>query len=199
MKIGYARVSTKDQNLDLQIDALTKYECDEIFQEKISSGKERPELLKVLKYLRSGDIFVVWRMDRIGRSLVELLNIINDLNKRNISFVSIMDNIDTTSSMGKFQLSIFGAFSEYEKNLISERTKAGLEAAKKKGVVGGRPKGLTEEILKKAKLVEKLYSLGELTIVEVCKNQKISRATFYRYLKICEELNNEEIKPKNQI
>jgi|SRR5665647_204575 len=196
MKIGYARVSTKDQNLDLQIDALTKYECDEIFQEKISSGKERPELLKVLKYLRTGDIFVVWRMDRIGRSLVELLNIINDLNKRNISFVSIMDNIDTTSSMGKFQLSIFGAFSEYEKNLISERTKAGLEAAKKKGVVGGRPKGLTEEIMKKAKLVEKLYSLGDLTIVEVCKNQKISRATFYRYLKICEELNNEEIKPK---
>ena len=198
MKIGYARVSTKDQNLDLQIDALTKYECDEIFQEKISSGKERPELLKVLKYLRTGDIFVVWRMDRIGRSLVELLNIINDLNKRNISFVSIMDNIDTTSSMGKFQLSIFGAFSEYEKNLISERTRAGLEAAKKKGVVGGRPKGLTEEILKKAKLVEKLYSLGELTIVEVCKNQKISRATFYRYMKICEELNNGEIKPKNQ-
>ena len=199
MKIGYARVSTKDQNLDLQIDALTKYECDEIFQEKISSGKERPELLKVLKYLRTGDIFVVWRMDRIGRSLVELLNIINDLNKRNISFVSIMDNIDTTSSMGKFQLSIFGAFSEYEKNLISERTRAGLEAAKKKGVVGGRPKGLTEEILKKAKLVEKLYSLGELTIVEVCKNQKISRATFYRYMKICEELNNGKIKPKNHI
>lgn len=196
MKIGYARVSTKDQNLDLQIDALKKYECSEIFQEKISSGKDRPELQKVLKYLRTGDIFVVWRMDRIGRSLVELLNIINDLNKRNISFVSITDNIDTTSSMGKFQLSIFGAFSEYEKNLISERTRAGLEAAKKKGVVGGRPKGLTEEIIKKAKLVEKLYSLGDLSIVEVCKNQKISRATFYRYLKICEELNNEETKPK---
>jgi len=184
MKIGYARVSTKDQNLDLQIDALNKYECEEIFQEKISSGKERPELNKLLKYLRSGDIFVVWKLDRVGRSLVELLNIINDLNKRNIAFVSLMDSIDTTNSMGKFQLSIFGAFSEYEKSLISERTKAGLEAAKKKGKVGGRPKGFTEDTIKKAIMVLKLYSLGDLSIEDICKNQKISRATFYRYQEI---------------
>jgi len=140
MKIGYARVSTKDQNLDLQIDALKKYECSEIFYEKVSSGKDRPELQRLLNYLRTGDIFVVWKLDRVGRSLIELLNIIKNLNDKGVSFVSLSDGIDTSSSMGKFQLSIFGAFSEYEKNLISERTIAGLEAAKKRGVEGGRPK-----------------------------------------------------------
>ena len=194
MKIGYARVSTKDQNLDLQIDALKKYECSEIFQEKVSSGKDRPELERLLNYLRSGDIFVVWKLDRIGRSLVELLTIINKLNDKGVSFVSLTDGIDTSSSMGKFQLSIFGAFSEYEKNLISERTIAGLEAAKKRGVEGGRPKGLTEETIKKANLVSKLYSLGNFTIVDLCKNQNISRATFYRYLEICKESTTEDVK-----
>ena len=187
MKIGYARVSTKDQNLDLQIDALKKYECSEIFYEKVSSGKDRPELQRLLNYLRTGDIFVVWKLDRVGRSLIELLNIIKNLNDKGVSFVSLSDGIDTSSSMGKFQLSIFGAFSEYEKNLISERTIAGLEAAKKRGVEGGRPKGLTEETIKKANLVSKLYSLGNFTIVDLCKNQNISRATFYRYLEICKE------------
>jgi len=187
MKIGYARVSTKDQNLDLQIDALKKYECSEIFQEKVSSGKDRPELERLLNYLRSGDIFVVWKLDRIGRSLVELLTIINKLNDKGVSFVSLTDGIDTSSSMGKFQLSIFGAFSEYEKNLIRERTNAGLEAAKQRGVIGGRPTGITETTIKKAKLVSKLYSLGELTIVDLCKNQNISRATFYRYLEISKD------------
>jgi len=194
MKIGYARVSTKDQNLDLQIDALKKYECSEIFYEKVSSGKDRPELQRLLNYLRTGDIFVVWKLDRVGRSLIELLNIIKNLNDKGVSFVSLSDGIDTSSSMGKFQLSIFGAFSEYEKNLISERTIAGLEAAKKRGVEGGRPKGLTEETIKKANLVSKLYSLGNFTIVDLCKNQNISRATFYRYLEICKESTTEDVK-----
>lgn len=192
MIIGYARVSTHIQNLDLQIDALKKYQCEEIFQEKISSGKDRPELKRVLNYLRSGDIFVVWKLDRVGRSLIELLNIIQNLNERNISFVSLMDNIDTTSPMGKLQLSIFGAFSEYEKSLISERTMAGLAAAKKRGVIGGRPKGFSDATIKKAKLVLNIHSLGEFSIEEICKNQKISRATFYRYREICNEENNKE-------
>ena len=187
MKIGYARVSTKDQNLDLQIDALKKYECSEIFYEKVSSGKDRPELERLLNYLRSGDIFVVCRLDKVGGSLSKLLNIIKNLNDKGVYFVSLNDGIDTSSSAGKFQLSIFDAFLEYEKNIISERTNAGLKAAKKRGVIGGRPTGITEETIKKAKLVSKLYSLGELTIVDLCKNQNISRATFYRYLEICKE------------
>ncbi|WP_286848740.1 MULTISPECIES: recombinase family protein [unclassified Proteiniphilum] len=125
MIIGYSRVSTNAQNLDLQIDALKKFGCEKIYQEKISSFKSRPELQNALIFLRENDTFVVWKLDRLARSLSELLNIINDLNSRKVTFVAIQDKIDTNSSMGKFPLAVFGAMAEFERDIIRERTIAG--------------------------------------------------------------------------
>src|ERR671915_27258 len=181
MLIGYARISTHDQTLHLQQDALTKAGCNKIFTDTASGAKvERKGLDEALGYVRKGDTLVVWRLDRLGRSLPHLIASMTDLEERGIGFKSLTENIDTTTSGGKLIFHIFGALAEFERNLIRERTQAGLTAARARGRKGGRPKALTP---KKAKMVHDLYRNKENSIDEICKILNISRTTLYRYIK----------------
>jgi DNA invertase Pin-like site-specific DNA recombinase len=181
MLIGYARVSTADQTLDLQRDALEKAGCSKIFTDTASGAKsERVGLDEALSYIRPGDTLVVWRLDRLGRSLRHLIETIIALANRQIGFKSITESIDTTTSGGKLVFHIFGALAEFERDIIRERTQAGLDAARARGRKGGRPKALTP---KKAQQALTLYNDKNNTIDEVCKTLNISRATLYRYIK----------------
>jgi DNA invertase Pin-like site-specific DNA recombinase len=181
MFIGYARVSTADQTLDLQKDALEKAGCTKIFTDTASGAKaERTGLDEALNYVRSGDTLVVWRLDRLGRSLTHLIATITGLSDQHIGFRSVTENIDTTSSGGKLVFHIFGALAEFERDIIRERTQAGLTAARARGRKGGRPKALTP---KKAQMAQALYNDKSNTIDEICKTLNISRATLYRYTK----------------
>src|SRR5512147_24180 len=181
MLIGYARVSTTDQTLDLQKDALQKAGCGRIFTDTASGAKaERTGLDEALNYVRPGDTLVVWRLDRLGRSLKHLIETITGLNNRKIGFKSITENIDTTTSGGKLIFHIFGALAEFEMDIIRERTQAGLTAARARGRKGGRPKSLTPKI---AQMAEALYKDKNNTIDEICRTLNISRATLYRYIK----------------
>lgn len=185
MKIGYARVSTKDQNLELQLDALNQAGCEIIFEEKISGKtKERPQLDKMFSQLRKGDVVIVWKLDRLGRSLRDLIDIVMSLNERDISFISIKDSINTETATGRFTFNLFAALAEFEREIISERTKAGLQSARARGRLGGRPRGLSKDSLSKAKAVKMLYEKREKTMDEIAKDLGISRATAYRYLDI---------------
>jgi DNA invertase Pin-like site-specific DNA recombinase len=184
MIVGYARVSTREQNLDLQIDALSKAGCDRIFSEKVSGVKDRPELFSALEFLRKGDVLVVWKLDRLGRSLKDLITIVDSLSFREIEFKCLIDGIDSSTSIGRCQLAIFGALAQYERDILIERTFAGLEAAKEKGRIGGRKKGLSEDAKKVALAAKKLYELRENSPDEICKLLKISgKPTLYRYLR----------------
>src|SRR5512144_900493 len=186
MLIGYARVSTSDQTLDLQKDALEKAGCERIFTDTASGAKaERIRLDESLSYVRPGDTLVVWRLDRLGRSLRHLIETITGLNNRKIGFKSITEAIDTTTSGGKLIFHIFGALAEFERDIIRERTQAGLNAARARGRKGGRPKSLTP---KKAQMAEALYKDKNNTIDEICKTLRVSRATLYRYLKSQENI-----------
>jgi DNA invertase Pin-like site-specific DNA recombinase len=180
MLIGYARVSTQEQTLNLQKDALAKAGCTKIFTDTASGAKaERKGLEEALNYVRTGDTLVVWRLDRLGRSLPHLIATMTDLEERGIGFKSLTENIDTTISGGKLIFHIFGALAEFERNLIRERTQAGLTAARARGRIGGRPKALTAKQLGIAyDLYEKRYP-----IADICRTLKISRATLYRYIK----------------
>jgi DNA invertase Pin-like site-specific DNA recombinase len=182
MLIGYARVSTHDQTLSLQQDALKKAGCSKIFTDVVSGARwERKGLHEALNFLRDGqDTLVVWRLDRLGRSLKDLIDQLTGLHTRNIGFKSLTENIDTTTPGGKLVFHIFGALAEFERDLIQERTRAGLEAARARGRIGGRPKVLTE---KKAAIARALYTDKRNTIEEICKTLNISKATLYRYLK----------------
>jgi DNA invertase Pin-like site-specific DNA recombinase len=181
MLVGYARVSTTEQTLDLQLDALKKAECSKIFTDTASGAKtERKGLDEALAYVRPGDILVVWRLDRLGRSLKHLIEVVTDLEKRGIGFKSLTESIDTTTSGGKLIFHIFGALAEFERNLIRERTQAGLLAARARGRKGGRPKSLTG---KKLVMLQELYNSKQHAIADICKSLKISRATLYRYVK----------------
>ena len=163
MIIGYARVSTHDQNLDSQLDALQKADCEQIFQEKITGKtKDRPELISCLKALRKGDVLVVWKLDRLARSLKDLVEIITDLNQREIGFKSLTEAIDTTSATGRLVFHIFGALAEFEHSLIRERTIAGLDAARARGRKGGRKPSMSEKDIKKAKLCYEILRLLKL-------------------------------------
>src|SRR6266567_1368800 len=180
MLIGYARVSTSDQTLNLQKDALEQIGCSEIFTDTISgSTTERQGLDAALSYVREGDTLVVWRLDRLGRSLKHLIETITKLNNRKIGFKSITENIDTTTSGGKLIFHIFGALAEFERDIIRERTHAGLQAARARGRLGGRPKALN---LKKASIALALYMDKNNSITDICKTLNISRATLYRYI-----------------
>jgi DNA invertase Pin-like site-specific DNA recombinase len=180
MLIGYARVSTYDQTLHLQQDALTKAGCTKIFTDTASGAKtERKGLEEALNYVRNGDTLVVWRLDRLGRSLPHLIATLTSLEERGIGFKSLMENIDTTTSGGKLVFHVFGALAEFERNLIRERTTAGLLAARARGRRGGRPKALTG---KKLSIAQDLYDKRH-PIVEICRMLKISRATLHRALK----------------
>jgi DNA invertase Pin-like site-specific DNA recombinase len=180
MQIGYARVSTHDQTIHLQQDALTKADCNKIFTDTASGAKaERKGLDEALTYVRKGDTLVVWRLDRLGRSLPHLIATMTDLEERGIGFKSLTENIDTTTSGGKLIFHIFGALAEFERNLIRERTQAGLVAARARGKKGGRPKALTgKQLLIALDLYEKQHP-----IAEICRTLKISKATLYRALK----------------
>jgi DNA invertase Pin-like site-specific DNA recombinase len=180
MLIGYARVSTNDQNLDLQTDALTKAGCEKICHDKISGAKaERPGLTKVLEISRAGDTLVIWRLDRLGRSLKDLIQIAETLKARSIGLKSLEEGIDTTTSTGQLMFHLFGALSEFEKNLINERSKAGLNAARARGKLGGRPKSLDHN---QRQLVVKLYNDRQHSIAEICQMMSISKPTLYSYV-----------------
>ena len=178
--IGYARVSTKDQKLDLQTDALKHYGVGRIFSEKMSGTKsDRPELLEMMKYMREGDTVVVWKLDRIGRSMRDLINIVGEFEKRGVNFVSLKENIDTSNATGKLIFNIFASLAEFERDIISERTRAGLESARTRGHLGGRPPVNEDKI----KLVRKLHNSKQYSIPEIMRIAEISKATLYRYLK----------------
>ncbi len=185
MLICYARVSKNEQNLDLQRDALIKAGCLEknIFTDKITGTKaERRGLEQALSHLRAGDTLVVWRLDRLGRSLKHLIETVTKLREQNIAFKSITENIDTSTATGQLVFHIFGALAEFERNLIRERTIAGLEAARTRGRLGGRPQLKASE--GKVGMAKKLYADKTNKIGEICKTLNISRATLYRYLKM---------------
>jgi len=185
MLVGYARVSTEDQSLDLQKDALEKIGCIKIFTDTASGAKaERKGLEEALGYVREGDILVVWRLDRLGRSLKHLIETITELNNRKIGFKSIQENIDTTTSGGKLVFHIFGALAEFERDIIRERTNAGLNAARARGRLGGRPKAKSLNTPKKIALAQSLYNDKNNTIDEICRTLNVSRATLYRYLEV---------------
>jgi DNA invertase Pin-like site-specific DNA recombinase len=176
-RIGYARVSTDDQNLDLQLDAFKKVNCDTVYSEK-ASGKsaDRPELVQCLKALRKGDTLVVWRLDRLGRSLTDLVRIVTDLESRGIAFESFGEKIDTGSASGKLQFHIFSAMAEFERNLLRERTFAGLASARARGRVGGRPVKLTDKHIREIKL---LLADPKAVVTDIAKQYGVSRATLY--------------------
>ena len=181
MLIGYARVSTHEQTLNLQRDALQQAGCSKLFTDTASGAKtERIGLEEALNYVRKGDTLVVWRLDRLGRSLRDLIATMTMLEARGIGFKSLTENIDTTTSGGKLIFHIFGALAEFERNLIRERTTAGLSAARARGRTGGRPKALTARQLSIAKA---LYNDKQHSISEICQTLKISRATLYRSIK----------------
>lgn len=178
MLVGYERVSSDDQCLALQRDALSKAGWDRVFSEKISAAKaDRPELAAALAYLRPGDTLVVWRLDRLGRSLKDLLTIVEDLNAREIQFKSLTENIDTTSSGGKLIFSIFGAIAEFERQIIRDRTLAGLASARARGRKGGRRQSISD---KKVAAAHQLAASSNESIGQICESVGISRGTFYR-------------------
>jgi DNA invertase Pin-like site-specific DNA recombinase len=181
MLVGYARISTTDQTLDLQHDALTNAGCTKIYTDTASGAQtERKGLQEAISYVRAGDTLVVWKLDRLGRSLKDLITRIKELEIRKIGFKSITENIDTTTSGGKLIFHIFGALAEFERDIIRERTSAGLEAARTRGRTGGRPKSLTSA---KQALAQKLYADQETSVAEICNILGISRTTLWRYVK----------------
>lgn len=184
MKIGYARVSTQDQDLALQLDALRDAGCERIYQEKISgAAKARPELELLLDQLRQDDLVIVWKLDRLARSLAHLVQLVNQIQGKGAAFRSLQDHIDTLSAHGKFTFHIFAALAEFERDIIRERTKAGLAAARARDRYGGRPKGLTQKAKHTAMLAERLYKEGDLSIREICEQLSISKGTLYNYLR----------------
>ena len=185
MLIGYARVSTHEQTLDLQQDALIEEGCDPIYTDTASGAQtERKGLQEAFQYLRKGDVLVVWRLDRLGRSLKHLIETITALEERSIGFKSLSESIDTTTSGGKLVFHVFGALAEFERDLIRERTKAGLAAARARGRRGGRPKASTLNTEKKVALAQALYEDKNNSIADICATLLVSRSTLYRYLKV---------------
>lgn len=181
MLIGYARVSTLDQNPQLQLDALDALGIKKIFVDKISgTTSNRPELSKLREILREGDTLVVWRLDRLGRSLKDLIQWITELETQGVAFKSLHENIDTSTPSGKLIFHIFGALSEFERNLIKERTNAGLTAARARGRVGGRPNKLSD---RKQQIAKDMYNSKKYTIQAICEDLGISKPTLYKYLK----------------
>src|SRR3954464_6662908 len=180
MLIGYARVSILDQTLALQQDALTAAGCEQLYTDTISgSVTDRPGLTNALSHLRSGDTLVVWRLDRLGRSLPHLIETVRQLQERGVGFRSLQEQIDTTTSGGKLVFHVFGALAEFERDLIRERTHAGLAAARARGRLFGRPRVLTS---RKIEQLRRLAKDERTTAGEICQTLGISRATYYRYL-----------------
>ena len=182
MNIGYCRVSTQDQNLELQLDELKKAGCEKIFQDVASGSKyEREGLQDAIAFAREGDCVVVWKLDRLSRSLRHLIDTVNQLKERGVGLRVLTQNLDTTTPSGTLVFHIFGALAEFERLLIKERTNAGLAAARARGRVGGRPKAMDE---KKIQIAQSLYVDGKTTVSEICDTLNVSKATLYRNLKL---------------
>jgi DNA invertase Pin-like site-specific DNA recombinase len=178
MKFGYARVSKNDQSLDVQVQKLTDARCEEIFKEKVSGAKDdRTELNRMMDKLRKGDTVCVVRLDRLGRRMMKLIELINGFKEKEISFVSLENNIDTTTPLGMVLFNMCAAFSEMERELIRERVKAGLDAAHKKGRKGGRPKSLTPQ---KLETLLSLKKSEEFSVSQICKMVGVTRSVYYR-------------------
>lgn len=184
MKVGYARVSTREQNLDLQVLALEEAGCERIYEETVSGAKaERPILNNLISQLRANDVLVVWKLDRLGRSLKNLIELVQQLMENNIGLCSLNDPIDTTTSQGRLIFNIFASLAEFERDVIRERTQAGLSAARARGRRGGRPKGLSKASEATACAAETLYKEKKLSVVDICKKLSISKSTLYKYLR----------------
>ncbi|OZF41333.1 MULTISPECIES: recombinase family protein [Nocardiaceae] len=178
--LGYARVSTTEQSADAQRDALSAAGCSRVWVETASGATtSRPELSDLFSHLRSGDTLVVWRLDRLGRSLPHLLQTVEDLDSDGVGFRSLTESIDTTTSGGKLIYSIFGALAEFERNLIRERTQLGLAAARAQGRTGGRPRSMSEAKIKQARRMR----AGGMSLADIRDVVGVSRSTLYRYLK----------------
>jgi DNA invertase Pin-like site-specific DNA recombinase len=178
--VGYARVSTRDQDATLQRDALTKAGCDRIFEEAASGAqRDRPQLIAALDYLRAGDTLIVWKLDRLARSLKQLIETVEELERRQIGFRSLTEAIDTTTPGGRLVFQIFGALAEFERGLIRERTRAGLETARARGRLSGRRQKITEKDIQAAKA---LLTSTDLSVEEVARRVGVSPATLYRHL-----------------
>jgi len=181
MLIGYARVSTEEQSLEPQLEALKEAGCEEFFQEVASGAKTaRPQLEEALKYARKGDVIVVWKLDRLGRSLKHLIETIQDLEKKGVEFKSLTEGMDTKTPGGRLLFNIFGAIAEFEKDLIKERTQAGLKAARARGRKGGRPKKMDPQMVEMAR---SLHKNANTPAADICRTLKISKSTLYRCLK----------------
>jgi DNA invertase Pin-like site-specific DNA recombinase len=179
--VGYARVSRTDQDLALQLDALDQVGCERVFTEKASGALDsRPELERTLDFLRKGDTLVVWRLDRLGRSLKHLIEVVGQLEERGIAFRSITEGMDTTTPGGKLVFHLFGALSEFERSIIRERTRAGLAAARARGRTGGRPRALSPE---KIEVARSMYESKRFSLKTIAETVGVSRATIYRALK----------------
>ncbi|KWS44209.1 resolvase [Pseudomonas amygdali pv. morsprunorum] len=184
MKIGYARVSTRDQNLDLQLDALNRAGCERIYQDVASGSKTaRPALDELLGQVRAGDVLVIWKLDRMGRSLKHLVELVGNLIERKVGLLSLNDPIDTTSAQGRLVFNLFASLAEFERELIRERTQAGLSAARARGRMGGRPKGLTPRAQATAMVAETLYRERKLSVAAIAQKLHVSKSTLYSYLR----------------
>lgn len=184
MKIGYARVSTQDQNLSLQLDALNLQGVEKIFQEKASGAKaDRPELARLLEHVREGDTVVVWKLDRLGRSLAHLVQLVTELEGRGIGLISLSDPVDTTTAQGRLVFRIFASLAEFEREVIRERTNAGLRSARRRGQRLGRKPGLSKSAQDKAMIAESLYRESKFSIEGIAEHIGISKPTLYRYLR----------------
>ncbi|MED0668472.1 recombinase family protein [Bacillus badius] len=179
MIFGYARVSTEEQNLDMQIDSLQQYGAEKIYQEKMTgTRKDRQQLEELLKVLRKGDKVIVYKLDRISRSTKHLIELSELFNEMDVDFVSIHDNIDTSTAMGKFFFRTMASIAELERDIISERTKSGLKAARARGKKGGRPSKKTDKV----QMALKMYGSKEYSIKEITEATGLGKTTLYRYL-----------------
>lgn len=184
MKIGYARVSTKDQSVLMQVEALKEAGCTKIHEETVSGAKTaRPVLDEIMRNLREGDTLVIWKLDRLGRNLAHLIHLTNTLMEKKVGLISLNDPIDTTTAQGRLVFGIFASLAEFERELIRERTQAGLKSARARGRKGGRPKGLTQEAIEKATIAEALYKNGSIPVKKIAEQLGISKTTLYLYLR----------------
>lgn len=183
-RFGYSRVSTDLQNLELQIDALERFGCDRIYSEHMTGTRfDRPEFQKMCGQLREGDVVVVWKLDRLGRSTKQLIELVEEWEKMGVDFVSLQDSIDTTTAMGRFFFRLMASFAELERDLTAERVRAGLDAARARGRVGGRPKADPAAVDRAIRM----HATGEFSIKEICDATGISVGTLYKYLHMGEE------------
>jgi DNA invertase Pin-like site-specific DNA recombinase len=184
MKIGYARVSTREQLLSMQVEALKEAGCIQIHEEIASGAKTaRPVLDEIMRNLREGDTLVIWKLDRLGRNLAHLIHLTTKLIEKKVGLISLHDPIDTTTAQGRLIFGIFASLAEFERELIRERTQAGLKSARARGRKGGRPKGMSKSAMEKAIITEALYKNGSIAVKKIAQQLEISKTTLYLYLR----------------